>query len=172
MELLQECIAFFPKNVKNVRVKHGTKVTLPFYDERAKPFACKTQQFSPHMSDILMKQINQMLDNGILRFSTSEFCARIVPVLKPDGSWRICLDFREVNKLIKKDRGGLGDIMGMTDRMKGSNWFSSIDLASAFFQLELADEDKHKTAFRDPTGHLLEFNVSSAYTGDPRTSRW
>ena len=62
--------------------------------------------------------------------------------------------------------------MGMTDRMKGSNWFSSIDLASAFFQLELADEDKHKTAFRDPTGHLLEFNVSSAHTEDPRASRW
>ena len=86
MELLQECIAFFPKNVKNVRVKHGTKVTLPFYDEKAKPFVCKTQRFSPHMSDILMKQINQMLDDGILRFSTSEFCARIVPVLKPDGT--------------------------------------------------------------------------------------
>ena len=100
-----------------------------------------------------------MLKAGVLRFSNSEWCFRIVPVLKSDGTYRICIDYRPLNKLIKKDSGGLGDITGMLDRMKDSKFFSSLDLASAYHQLELKEEDKHKTAFRDPTGRLLESNV-------------
>lgn len=149
----------FPSNTKIVGVKHGRKVALPLIDENVTPIACKAQRWSPHMADILMKQINQMLDAGILRFSNSSWCFRIVPVPKSDGTYRICIDYRPLNRLIKKDSGGLGDITGMLDRMKGSKFFTSLDLAQAYHQLELEENDKHKTAFRDPTGRLLESNV-------------
>lgn len=135
-------------------IKHGRKVGLPLHDEDVLPFAPKAQRWSPHMADILLEQINQMLKAGTLGFSTSRWCFRIVPVPKADGTYRICIDCRPLNKLTKKDSGGLGDITGMQDRMDGSSWFSSLDLAQAYHQLELKEEDKHKTAFRDPTGRL------------------
>ena len=113
------------------------------------------------MSDALMKQINDMIEAGILRLANSEWCARIVPVPKEDGTYSIGIDFRELNKLLEMNVGGLGDIVGMFDRLKGSKFFSSIDLKSAYHQLPLKESDKHKTAFRDPTGRLLEWNVAS-----------
>ena len=66
--------------------------------------------------------------------------------------------YRPLSNLIK-DSGGLGDINGILDRMKDSKFFTALDLAQAYHQLELKEEDKHKTAFRDPTGRLLESNV-------------
>ena len=149
----------FPGDAKVVEIKHGRKVALPLKDENVTPIACKAQRWNPHMSDILMKQINPMIERKIFRFSTSSWCSRIVPVPKSDGSYRICVDYRPLNNLIKKDSGGLGDINGILDRMKASNFFTSLDLAQAYHQLELKEEDKHNTAFRDPTGRLLESNV-------------
>ncbi|CAB1106551.1 unnamed protein product [Ectocarpus sp. CCAP 1310/34] len=148
-------------NTKLIKVIEGREVTLPLYDENVKPFSCKAQRFSPQMSDILMKQINDILEAGILSFATSEWCARIVPVLKKDGTYRLCIDYRELNKLLQKNVNGLGDIVGVYDRMKGSKYFSSIDLKSAYHQLRVAKKDRHKTAFLDPTGRLLQWNVSS-----------
>lgn len=72
------------------------------------------------MADILMKQLNRGLEAGTFRLSNSSWCSRIVPVPKADGSYRICIDYRDLDKLIEKDSGGLGDITGMLDRMKGS----------------------------------------------------
>ncbi|CAB1099388.1 unnamed protein product [Ectocarpus sp. CCAP 1310/34] len=158
LKLLYKFRSLFPKNTKVVKIKHGRKVGLPLIDEDVTPIACKAQRWSPPMADILMKQLNQGLAAGTFRLSTSSWCSRIVPVPKSDGTYRICIDYRDLNKLIKKDSGGLGDITGMLDRMKGSKFFSSLDLAQAYHQLELEETDKHKTAFRDPTGRLLESN--------------
>lgn len=131
VELLEWFRVLSPKNTKVVSIKHGRKVDLPLHNENVTPFACKAQRWSPHMADLLLEQINEMLRADILRFSNSEWCSRIVPVPKSDGTVRICIDHSELNKLIKKDSGGLGDIVGMLDRMKGSMYFTSLDLASA-----------------------------------------
>ena len=63
--------------------------------------------------------------------------------------------------LLVTDSGGLGDIRGIFDRLHSQAYFTSIDLASGFFQLEIAEEDKHKTAFRDAHGSLWEYNRCS-----------
>ena len=70
----------------------------------------------------------------------------------------MCQDYRALNMLLKSDSGGLGDIQSIFDGMKGAGCFTSIDLASGFTQLEIAEEDKHKTAFRDAHGTLWELN--------------
>lgn len=79
-------------------------------------------------------------------------------VRKKDGTARVCQDSRGLNALLKNDSGGLGDLPGIFDDMKGAGWYTSIDLASGFTKLEIAEEDKHKTAFRDAYGELWEFN--------------
>eukprot|EP00752_Nemacystus_decipiens_P005076 g4607.t1 len=88
LEMLQECKAFFPKNTKIVNILTGREVELPLYDKNAKPFACKAQRFNPPMSDILMDQIKDMLDAGLLSFANSEWFARMVPVKKSDGTYQ------------------------------------------------------------------------------------
>eukprot|EP00752_Nemacystus_decipiens_P018236 g16364.t1 len=95
LKMLQECKAFFPKHTKVVNVLTGREVELPLYDENAKPFACEAQRFNPHMSDILVDQIKDMLEAGILSFANSEWCAKMVPGKKSDGTYRICIDYRE-----------------------------------------------------------------------------
>eukprot|EP00752_Nemacystus_decipiens_P012408 g10995.t1 len=161
LKMLQECKAFFPKHTKVVNVLTGREVELPLYDENAKPFACEAQRFNPHMSDILVDQIKDMLEAGILSFANSEWCAKMVPGKKSDGRYRICIDYRELIKLLRKNVGGLGDILGLYDRMKGSKYFSPIDLKSVYHQLPIKRSDRHKTAFRDPSGRLLQWNVAS-----------
>lgn len=161
IEVLRECKAFYPRDVSVVTPIKGKEVSLPLRDENVKPVACKARRFSPHMDDLLMAQINPMLEGGILSFSNSQWCSGIVPVVRPDGGIRLAIDYRPLNKLMEKNVGGLGDIVGIMDRMKGSKYFSSIDLKAAFHQLPLKKSDRHKTAFRDPTGRLLEWNVAS-----------
>ena len=71
---------------------------------------------------------------------------------------RVCQDCRGLNVLLESNRVGLGDITSIFENMKGATCFTSIDLASGFTHLEIAEEDKHKTAFRDANGELWEFN--------------
>lgn len=81
------------------------------------------------MADILMTQLNRGLKTETYRLSNSSWCSRTVPVRKPDGTYRICIDCRNLSRLMKKEHGGLGDIKGMLDRMKGSKFFSVLNLA-------------------------------------------
>lgn len=71
---------------------------------------------------------------------------------------RVCQEYRALNALMKTDSGGLGDVRALIDRLLGSNYFSALDLASGFFQIAIAEEDKHKTAFRDAAGKLWVYN--------------
>ena len=70
LEILREGKAFFPSNTKLVNIIKGREVVLPLYNEDVRPFACKAQRFNPHVSDALMKQINDMIEAGILCFAT------------------------------------------------------------------------------------------------------
>ncbi len=99
------------------------------------------------MSDILMDIINDIIEAGILELTDWGWCARLVPMQKADDTWRICVDYRELNKMPKKNANGLGDIVGMYDRMKDSKFFTAFDLKSAYHQLVIKPSDRHKTAF-------------------------
>lgn len=151
----------FRSKTDNIKTLPGRKVTLPLKDENIRPIACKQQKFSPPMERIVQDIIGQLFKTKIVRYSNSSWCSRITLSPKADGTYRLCVDYRALNAHLKTDSGGLGDITGMHDRLKGSNVFSSLDLCQAYHQLEIAEEDKHKTAFRGPDGRLYEYNVCS-----------
>ncbi|KAL4034965.1 hypothetical protein IC575_003639 [Cucumis melo] len=102
----------------------------------------------------------ELLDKGFIRPSVSPWGARVLFVKKKDGSMRLCIDYRELNKVTVKNRYPLPRIDDLFDQLQGATVFSKIDLRSRYHQLRIKDEDVPKTAFRSRYGHY-EFIVMS-----------
>lgn len=96
--------------------------------------------------------------HGLVRKSNSPYAAPVVLVKKKDGSMRFCCDWRELNKVTKKDSMPLPRVDDTLDRLSGSAWFTSADFTSGYYQVEVEEKSKEKTAFITPDG-LWEFNV-------------
>ena len=99
-----------------------------------------------------------MLKDGIIRPSSSPWSSPVVMVKKKDGSWHFCVDYRKVNSVTHKDAYPLPRIDATLDYLAGSTYFTTLDLASGYWQVEVNGQDKQKTAFSTETGHY-EFNV-------------
>ncbi|GKB83085.1 putative reverse transcriptase domain-containing protein [Tanacetum coccineum] len=97
-------------------------------------------------------------DKGFIRPSSSPWRAPVLFVKKKDGSFRMCIDYRELNKLTIKNPYPLPRIDDLFDQLQGSQYFSKIDLRSGYHQLRVHEDDIPKTAFRTRYGHF-EFTV-------------
>ena len=95
----------------------------------------------------LANQMQDLLDKGIIRPSMSPWGAPVLFVKKKDGSMRLCIDYRELNKLTIKNKYPLSRIDDSFDQLKGAVYFSKIDLRSGYHQLKIKPEDISKTAF-------------------------
>ncbi|GKC71620.1 putative nucleotidyltransferase, ribonuclease H [Tanacetum coccineum] len=112
----------------------------------------------PPIRQELSNQLQELADRGFIRPSTSPWGAPVLFVKKKDGSFRMCIDYRELNKLTVKNRYPLPRIDDLFDQLQGSSVYSKIDLRSGYHQLRVRDEDIPKTAFRTRYGHY-EFQV-------------
>ncbi|KAK1435339.1 hypothetical protein QVD17_01100 [Tagetes erecta] len=126
----------------------------------AKPIAKAPYRLAPTEMQELMSQLQELLEKGFIRPSMSPWGAPILFIKKKDGSMRMCIDYRELNKVTIKNRYPLPRIDDLFDQLQGASWFSKIDLRSGYHQLKVRDEDIPKTAFRTRYGHF-EFVVMS-----------
>jgi hypothetical protein len=108
----------------------------------------------------LKKHIEELLEKGFIRPSSSPWGAPVLFVSKKDGSRRICVDYRSLNEVTIKNKYPLPRIEDLFDQMKGAKIFSKIDLRSGYHQLKIRAEDVPKTAFTTRYG-LYEFLVMS-----------
>ncbi|GJS79759.1 putative nucleotidyltransferase, ribonuclease H [Tanacetum coccineum] len=122
------------------------------------PIAKSPYRLAPFELEGLSGQLNELQDKGFIRPSSSPWGAPILFVKKKDGSFRMCIDYRELNKLTVKNRYPLPRIDDLFDQLQGSQFFSKIDLRSGYHQLRVHEDDIPKTAFRTRYGHF-EFTV-------------
>ncbi|GJS64395.1 putative reverse transcriptase domain-containing protein, partial [Tanacetum coccineum] len=122
------------------------------------PVARAPYRLAPSEMKELSEQLKELSDKGLIRPSSSPWGAPVLFVKKKDKSFRMCIDYRELNKLTVKNHYPLPRIDDLFDQLQGSSVYSKIDLRSGYHQLRVREEDIPKTAFRTRYGHY-EFQV-------------
>nr|GEV17834.1 hypothetical protein [Tanacetum cinerariifolium] len=116
----------------------------------------------------LAEQLQELSNKGFIRPSSSPWGALVLFVKKKDGSFRVCIDYRELNKLTVKNRYPLPRIDDLFDQLQGSSVYSKIDLRSGYHQMRVREGDIPKTAFRKSYGHyefqVMPFGLTNAPT--------
>ncbi|GJS54103.1 putative reverse transcriptase domain-containing protein [Tanacetum coccineum] len=124
----------------------------------ATPVARAPYRLAPSEMKELSKQLQELSEKGFIRPSSSPWGAPVLFVKKKDGTFRMCIDYRELNKLTIKNRYPLPRIDDLFDQLQGSSVYSKIDLRSGYHQLRIREEDIPITAFQTRYGHY-EFQV-------------
>lgn len=148
---------------------HTEKVTHRIKLNDETPFKHRPRPIHPQDIDAVRKHLQELLAAGIIRESESPFASPIVVVKKKDGSVRLCIDFRKLNTQTIKDAYALPNLEEIFSALTGSRWFSVLDLKSGYYQIEMEEADKCKTAFVCPLG-FWEFNrMPQGITNAPST---
>ena len=115
----------------------------------------------------LKDQLQELLDKGFIRPSTSPWGAPVLFMKKKDGSLRLCIDYRQLNKVTIRNQYPLPRIDDLFDQLQGARRFSKIDLRSGYHQLRIRNQDIPKTAFCTRYGHYEFLVMSFGLTNAP-----
>ena len=98
------------------------------------------------------EEVQAMLKEGIIERSKSDFCAPVVLVKKPDGSFRFCVNYKKLNKKTKFDSEPMNHPDNILTKLCGKNFFSKVDFSRGFWQIPMEEDSKEYTAFTTPSG--------------------
>ncbi|UYV66132.1 K02A2.6-like, partial [Cordylochernes scorpioides] len=130
------------------------------------PIRQRPYRVSPYERGVIQTEVDKRLKSGIVKPSDSPWSSPVVLVKKKDGTWRFCVDYRRLNKITRKDVYPLPRIDDTLDSLKGASVFSTMDLKSGYWQIEVDEADREKTAFVTPDG-LFEFKKNYDPLGRP-----
>ena len=132
-------------------VKHGINTS-------GNPIRQPIRRQAESLKSAVNTEVEKMLSNGVIRQSNSSLSSPVVMVKKKNGSRRFCIDYRKLNTTTHQDAYPLPRIDATLESLAVSTLFTTLDLASGYWQVEIEERDKKKTAFSTEKGHL-EFNV-------------
>ena len=133
------------------KMRHSIKL----HDET--PFKHCARPIHPHDIEAVRNPLQDLLDTGVIRESESPFSSPIVVVRKKNNDVCLCIDYRKLNLQTIKDTYALPNLEESFSALTGSRCFSVLDLKSGYYQIEINEADKAKTAFVTPLG-FWEFN--------------
>ncbi|GJT97060.1 putative reverse transcriptase domain-containing protein [Tanacetum coccineum] len=155
--IIREFLVVFPDDLPGLPPVRQVEFQIDLVPGAA-PVARTPYRLEPAKMQELSTQLQELSDKGFIRPSSSPWGAPDLFVKKKDGSFRICIDYRELNKLTVKNQYPLPRIDDMFDQLQGSRVYSKIDLRFGYHQLRVREEYIPKTAFRTRYGHY-EFKV-------------
>nr|GEV83614.1 putative reverse transcriptase domain-containing protein [Tanacetum cinerariifolium] len=163
--IVREFSEVFPKDLPRLPPARQVEFQIDLVLGAA-PVARAPYRLAPAKMQELSTQLQELSDRGFIRPSSSPWGAPVLFVKKKDGSFRMCIDYHELNKLTMKNRYPLSRIDELFDQLQGSRVYLNIDLRSGYHQLRVREEDISKTAFRTRYGHyefqLMSFSLTNA----------
>lgn len=164
-QLMKEFHDVFPEKLKGLppirSIDHRIE-TIPGSTPPSRP----TYRMSSVELDELKKQLDDLIESGFIQPSKSPYGAPVLFVKKKDGTIRMCIDYRALNKQTIRNVYPLPRSDELFDRLHSAKWFSKIDLRSGYHQVRIHSDDIHKTAFNTRYGHyefkVLPFGLTNA----------
>ncbi|KAG1931367.1 hypothetical protein F2P79_021615 [Pimephales promelas] len=133
------------------------------------PINLPYRRVPPNQYKEVKEHIAQLLRKGVIQESSSAYASPVVLVRKTDGSIRLCVDYRKLNLKTKRDAFPLPRVDESFDVLRGAQFFSSIDLASGYHQVAVAEKDRPKTAFTTPFGLYEHLRMPMGVCNGPAT---
>nr|GFA62824.1 putative reverse transcriptase domain-containing protein [Tanacetum cinerariifolium] len=155
----------FPDELPGFPPEREVKFTIELIPG-AQPISKAPYKMAPVELKELKDQLQELLERGFIRPSVSPWGAPVLFVKKKDGSMRLCIDYRELNRITVRNRYPLSRIDDLFDQLQGAKFFSKINLRSCYHQLHVKDRDVSKTTFRTHYGHyeflVMPFRLTNA----------
>lgn len=148
----RHCFAFSMAEIGCTSISEMT-ITL----NNDEPVVYRPYRLAMKEKEVVREIVDELQKNNIVRPSTSPYASPVVLVKKKTGDYRLCIDYRALNKKSVKENYPMPLIEDQLDALSGNEFFTTLDLASGYYQVPIREQDKHKTAFVTPEGHF-EFN--------------
>lgn len=157
----------FAENLEEIGCSKIEEFSIELKDTT--PVTYRPYRLSHAEREFVKTEIEEMKKNGIIRDSSSPYASPILLVRKKNGEQRMCIDFRRLNLKTVKDRHPIPRIDDLLDRISGGQFFSSLDLASGYWQIPVSTETIPKTAFVTPDGQYECLRMPFGVTNGPAT---
>lgn len=145
IELLREFGDRFAWNKTQIGRTNVCELAIPLVDDT--PVHQPPYRVSHREREIIREQVDDMLNKGVIRESSSAYASPVVLVRKKNNEWRFCVDYRRLNQKMKDIAYPLPLIGDILTYLIGCKWFCTLDMNSGYWQIPIKEEDKHKTAF-------------------------